>query len=314
MRVRFALLIVCASAQFCAAAPLPFPEFKAQEIDKTLKVGYGLRIADLNADNKLDIVVADASRVIWFDNAGGWKLHTIIENAKAGVKPDNVCLDVHDIDGDGKLDIALGADWQPNNTKAGGSLQWLRQGKTVDEWTVHRIAESIPTLHRIHFVNVTPDAKPLLIVAPLKGENSTDRKNWSDTPVKLIAYSIPADPGGKWQPRVLSDSLHVMHNVRAFEMGSQKGLLTASYEGIGALLPGKDERWTWKHMGARQSGQSQRKPGKQRSQVGHDLRQIPVRRGDRAVSWPSGGRVQVSPACRRRTRAAGPRRRPHRHR
>src|SRR3954463_1695872 len=145
MRITMPALVLLFLALPAAAAPLPFPQFKVQEIDKTLKVGYGLRVADVNADGKPDIVVADAARVIWFDNAAGWKLHTIIDNAKAGVKPDNVCLDVADIDGDGKLDIALGADWQPNNTTSGGSLQWLRQGNDIDmPWAVHKIAESIP--------------------------------------------------------------------------------------------------------------------------------------------------------------------------
>ncbi len=40
---------------------------------------------------------------------------------------DNVCIQPHDIDGDGKVDFALGAGWQPANTKSGGTLQWLRR-------------------------------------------------------------------------------------------------------------------------------------------------------------------------------------------
>src|SRR3954467_194839 len=116
MRITMPALVRLFLAVSAAPAPLPFPAFKVQEIDKTLKVGYGLRVVDLNGDGKLDIVVADAARVIWFDNAQNWKLRTIIDNAKAGVKADNVCLAVQDIDGDGKLDVALGADWQINNT------------------------------------------------------------------------------------------------------------------------------------------------------------------------------------------------------
>ena len=233
MRFMSLLLVACFTSPV-AAAPVPFPEFKVQEIDKTLKVGYGVRIADLNADAKPDIIVADAARVIWFDNAGGWKLHTIIENAKAGVKADNVCLDIHDIDGDGKLDIALGADWQPTNTRTGGSLQWLRQGKTIGEWTVHKIAESIPTLHRVHFI----DGGRTLVVVPLKGERSTPA---ADVPVRVLAYSILKDATSEWKPAVLNEQLHTIHNVR----GTENAILTASAEGVGALENGK-----WKQLGA----------------------------------------------------------------
>lgn len=233
MRTLAAVLTVWAPVAVAAAAPAPFPEFKVEEIDETLKVGYGVRIADLNGDGKPDIVVADAARVIWFDNAGGWKLHTIIENTAAGVKADNVCLDIADIDGDGKLDVALGADWQPNNTTGGGSLQWLRQGEDIDKpWAMHLIEESIPTLHRIHFGDIDGDRKPELIVGPLRGKGSTAEKNWSDKPLELTAYKIPKDPATeKWEPVVLDASMHVMHNFQPAQEPDPH-VLTASYEGV----------------------------------------------------------------------------------
>jgi hypothetical protein len=53
-----------------------------------------------------------------------WKKHVIMDGL---TKKDNVCVAVHDIDGDGRLDLALGAEWMPTNTQTGGSLQWLRQ-------------------------------------------------------------------------------------------------------------------------------------------------------------------------------------------
>jgi hypothetical protein len=234
-----------------AAAPLAFPAFKVQEIDRTLKVGYGVRLADLNADGKLDIVVADSARVIWFDNAGGWKLHTIIDNAKAGVKADNVCLAVHDVDGDGKLDVVLGADWQVNNTTAGGSLQWLRQGKTIDEWTVHKIAGSIPTLHRVHFADVDGDGRQELLVGPIRGKGSTPGPNYMDKPVQLFAYKVPKDPAGKWdEPRVLEETLHHLHNFWVPPALGSRMILTASAEGVGVLAPGEGGNWKWTCMGA----------------------------------------------------------------
>jgi hypothetical protein len=243
MRTLAAVMLGLTPLAAAVAQPLPFPEFEVQEIDKSLKVGYGVRLVDLNGDGKLDVVVADAARVVWFDNAGGWKAHTVIENAKAGVKADNVCLAVHDIDGDGKQDIALGADWQPNNTTDGGSLQWLRQGDDIDQpWAVHIIEPSIPTLHRIHFGDIDGDKQPELLVGPLKGRGSTAEKNWSDQPLELTAYKIPKDPAkGKWEGVVLDASMHVMHNflpLSGREAGAMTaGVLTASYEGVRQVGP-----------------------------------------------------------------------------
>src|SRR5438128_1416339 len=108
-----------------AKKPADFASFRTQEIDKSLKVGYAVLLVDVNGDGKKDIVVVDSARVIWFENPT-WKLHTIIQG---GTKPDNVCIDAYDIDGDGKLDFALGAYWNPGNTKDSGTLQWLKQGK-----------------------------------------------------------------------------------------------------------------------------------------------------------------------------------------
>src|SRR5436853_7915764 len=113
MRVAIWAAIFLVIACGCALAePAAFVSFKDEQIDKSLKIGYGVKIADLNGDGKPDIVVVDKLRVIWFENPGApgaaWKLHTIIEGT---TKADNVCLDVMDIDGDGKLDVALGAGW-----------------------------------------------------------------------------------------------------------------------------------------------------------------------------------------------------------
>src|SRR5688500_13923568 len=247
--------LLCRSG-FAGAEPSAFPAFKTQEIDKTLTVGYGVKLADLNADGKLDILVADSARVIWFDNPT-WTLHTIFTNAANDkVKPDNVCIDVDDIDRDGKVDVVLGAEWQPNNTQSGGSLWWLRQGKTPDEpWTVHPIAASIPTLHRVHFGDVTGDGRQELIVGPLKGKGSTGDKNWSDAPLQVLAYPIPADPAkGPWEPAVLNESLplHVMHNFWPVDFfGTGKvGILTASYEGVNYLARGDDAKWSATQLGA----------------------------------------------------------------
>ena len=170
------------------------PEFSVQQIEKGLEIGYAVLLVDVNNDGKKDIVVVDKKRVIWYENPS-WRLRNIIEGK---TEPDNVCIAGADIDGDGQLDFALGAAWNPGNTKSGGTLQWLRRGKTLDEpWSVHPIGEE-PTLHRIRFADLDGSGKPVLLVVPLMGRNSTRAKNNMDgQPVRVLAYRIPKDPGGR---------------------------------------------------------------------------------------------------------------------
>lgn len=246
---------VLAPGRPASAQPVPFVGFKAEEIDKSLKIGYGLVIANVNDDDKPDVVVADADRVVWFENPS-WKPHTVIRNEDAKVKTDNVCIDVYDIDGDGRLDIALGAEWQPNNTVGGGSLQWLKQPTdgSTGPWQVFKIADSIPTLHRVHFADLDGDGGAELYVGPLKGPRSTIQKNWSDVGAPLIRYRIPNTPASaeaKWRPEVLTDQLHVMHNFLPVTGGDWTGVLTASYEGVSHVRPGQNGgKWRVTPIGA----------------------------------------------------------------
>jgi hypothetical protein len=230
-------------------SPPAFPHFRMQELATDLKVGYAVLLVDLNGDGKKDIVVVDTTRVLWFENPT-WKRRTIIEGQ---TKPDNVCIAAYDIDGDGQLDLALGADWHPSQTSKGGTLQWLKRGKTLDEpWTLHPIGTE-PTVHRIRFADLYGDGRAKLIVAPLMGRHSTQKMNWTDgLPVRLLAYTIPKDPTrDRWVPEVLDESLHVVHNFWPIESASGKGkdLLTASYEGVNLFTHDVSGKWSRRHLG-----------------------------------------------------------------
>ncbi|MDQ3440303.1 MAG: VCBS repeat-containing protein, partial [Planctomycetota bacterium] len=205
------------------------PTFKTQEIDASLKIGYGVILIDISGDAKPDIVVADKERVVWFENPT-WKLRVITQGKTA---PDNVCIDAHDIDGDGKLDLALGAGWKPGNTKEPSTLQWLRRGKTLDEpWEMFPIAYEEPTLHRMRFADLDGGEKKVLITVPLMGRGSTKEKNWAEAGVKIQAHRIPNDPTKPdWPAETINDALHVPHNFQ-FLRYSGADLLVASYEGI----------------------------------------------------------------------------------
>jgi hypothetical protein len=255
---RVVALGILVSPLFCLVPVLPpgqaeekskgFPAFRMQEIEKSLGVGYAVLLVDVNDDGKKDIVVVDQRRVVWYENPG-WKRRNVIEGK---TMPDNVCIAAHDIDGDGKLDFALGAGWKPSDTKSGGTLQWLKRGKTLDDpWTVHPIGDE-PTLHRIRFADLDGNGKPALLAVPLFGRNSTGEKNHLDgLPTRVLAYRIPKDPvRDRWRPEVLDESMHVIHNFYPIPAENGKGMdvLTASYEGVN-LLHRRDGKWTRRQLG-----------------------------------------------------------------
>jgi hypothetical protein len=263
------LALVAPLAPVTAVAAIP--SFRSQEIDASLKIGYAVSLVDVNADGKLDVVVVDKDRVVWFDNAGAWKLRTVMAGQTA---LDNVCLDAHDIDGDGKLDMALGAGWRPGNTKEPSTLQWFRRGATLDEpWQAFTIKYDEPTLHRMRFADLG-DGKKVLVTVPLQGRGSTAKGNWGEAGVRTQLHRIPADPTqAEWPTELITDALHVPHNFQVVNVtgGAGPEILAASYEGV-SLISRAGEKWNVARLGegdqanpAKNRGSSEIKLGKLKS-------------------------------------------------
>jgi len=97
--------------------------FEAQEIRRDFGVGYALSIVDMNGDKKPDIVAINGTQLVWFENPS-WTEHVLLDGQ---TEKDNVAIAPHDIDGDGRMDVALAAGWNPRNTTGGGTLQWVSQ-------------------------------------------------------------------------------------------------------------------------------------------------------------------------------------------
>jgi hypothetical protein len=228
--------------------------FRPQEIQKDFGIGYAVLTADVNGDRKPDIVAINPTQVVWFENPS-WEKHVLLDGA---TKPDNVCIAANDIDGDGKIDFALGADWHPSNTTSGGTLQWIgrRQDDPHGHWSLTPIAEE-PTLHRIRWGDIDGDGKKELVVVPLHGRG-TKGPAWDGQGARILVFHVPKQPAREpWPVEVADDSLHIVHNflVTDFDNDGKDEILTASREGLHVLKRGGDGAWSRTQIGEGSPGE-----------------------------------------------------------
>jgi hypothetical protein len=207
----------------------PEAAFKAQDIDTQIQIGYGIAIADVNGDKKPDIVLADQHTVQWYENPS-WKKHVIAENLTTR---DNVCVAAQDIDGDGKAEIAVGAQWNPGETtnleQSGAVFYLIPPADRTGRWEPVKLPHE-PTVHRMHWV-MAPSGKWELIVKPLHGRGNV---NSAGDGSRVYAYSMPADPKAPWTTSLVSDFTHASHNFHPINWDNdpEHELLTAAKEGV----------------------------------------------------------------------------------
>lgn len=245
MRPRHALLLALPLFGPIVARSAEFPRFEAQEIDPRIgNVCYALTIADLNGDARPDVIGVSEDAVVWYENPS-WARHDIIRGQTAR---DNVCIAPHDIDGDGRVDFALGAGWKPPDTKTPSTLQWLGRDRN-GAWTVHPIRFEEPTLHRIRWADVTGDGTAELIVTPLQGRG-TKAPNWGEGQgARTLAYSVPSDPArAEWPFELADDALHTIHNLWPVNLDDDPAneVLIAAWEGV--FLLDRNGGGAWKRL------------------------------------------------------------------
>jgi hypothetical protein len=239
-------------------------KLRPQEIAHDLTVGYAVNLCDVNGDKKTDIVVVDSDRVLWYENPT-WQPHLIIKDQ---TKRDNVCIAPYDIDGDGKLDFALGADWRPSDTKTGGTIQWLKRPASLDQlWQVIPISEE-PTTHRMRWIDVDADGRSELVNVPLMGRNTT-KPDFAEAGVRVQAFKIPANPAqDPWPLTVLNDELHVTHNCWPTDLdrAGRTDILITSFEGVNLLRRSPAGAWQRTRIGV---GNQTSSPNRGASEIKH---------------------------------------------
>ncbi len=112
----------------------------------------------------------------------------MIENL---TESDNVCIAARDINNDGKVEVAVGAQWKPGETtdkEAPGSVHFLiRSDDPTQLWKALKLYHE-PTIHRMKWVQLKK-GKYYLAVLPLHGAGN---KSGEGKSVNILFYGYPA--------------------------------------------------------------------------------------------------------------------------
>ncbi len=240
------MLSGCLVATLCfLSAP---PTFRHETLDAKVGIGYGLAIADVNGDSKLDVLLVDKDTVQWYQSPT-WAKHVIAEKL---TPIDHVCIAARDIDGDGKFEIAIGAGWNPGDTVGSGSVHFLiAPADRTQKWEPVELHHE-PTVHRMRWAK-DATGRLDLIVSPLHGRGN---KNGEGDGIKLLLYRRSKSVKEPWATDLIDGDLHVTHNLEPVQWDAdpEDELLLAAKEGV-FLLDRAGTQWTRTQLGGNASGE-----------------------------------------------------------
>ncbi|MBI2929805.1 MAG: VCBS repeat-containing protein [Verrucomicrobia bacterium] len=227
MKTLLPALLTAASCA-CFAEDVKFPAFRAVDADTKVGIGYGVAVADVDGDKKPDILLVDKDAVAWYRNPS-WEKFIIAEKL---TPKDHVCIAAADIDGDGKAEVAVGAEWNPGDTQNSGAVFYLIAPKDrTQKWEAVKLPHE-PTVHRMRWAKDWQE-RMTLIVAPLHGRGNDPGKG-EGAGVKVQRYIPPANPRDSWELMAIDDSLHKTHNFDLVQWDDDvaQEVLIAGREGV----------------------------------------------------------------------------------
>ncbi|MBD2751625.1 FG-GAP repeat domain-containing protein [Spirosoma validum] len=242
---RILLLCLLASSSLFAqtdTARKDGPNFNVQVVDNQISIGYGLAIGDVDGDKQPDILLADQKEIVWYKNPGDrnspWKRYVMAANL---TPQDNVCIAARDLDGDGRVEVAVGAGWNPaetvDSTKSGAVFYLIRPQDPTQRWEPVRLHHEVTT-HRMRWANVGKNTYQLIVV-PLHGLGN---KNGVGKGVRIWGYEFPKNPRDTWKRYLVDSTMHLTHNFEIWEDGSTTGLIVAGKEG-GQIFEWRKKTW-----------------------------------------------------------------------
>ena len=238
---------VATAADATGGSPLPF---RREVIDASIRIGYGLAIADVDGDGRDDLLLADAREIAWY-RSPDWRKEVIARDLTA---KDHVCIAARDLTGDGRAEIAVGAGWNPGDTVGSGAIFFLeRPSDPAQPWTPRALPHE-PTTHRMHWIDDGRGA-PLLAVLPLHGRGNRDG---AGAGVKFLGYRWLAHGTFATAAEELDATLHLTHNFEPPTSDStDHEVLVAAKEGVHALRP-SGSSWSRRQVTSHPAGEVRR--------------------------------------------------------